>query len=552
MHKSVEYLETSAPDMAIMTHTLKKISVVILLVIATAFQAFANPTQTGVTGLISVPTADTLDSGNICVGVWGNLGKNADTDFGIMPATLTLGVGTFWEIYGTYPNLLFNTQEDYSGRGTADVGTKIRFYGKRNSALKIAGDVFVQKHVSENLNINGTNDIGGRLIASLKQDTLGLHLNGGYFAAAYTGEKDYIYGGGIDYLLVPKAKLTFEITGRGTAPVEALVGLQYYLSPHLTFNLAGGAGITAGSPEWRAIIGFSSCQGVGNYIKVIPTIASEEEKNKKREVLKPVKVIPISSLIKTALPVVPVSKLEVPVDPDKEEIVIRPFGQIIIPPQPVAPPVVLPLMTREPREIPKEVVEQIKELPKEVKPVEPVITRLQNEIPVEPKKEAPANLNPVEESSEQGVSPLYGIEIRGDSLEISTAKATKISAKMLVYRKFRFPDIMFAFGQAELSEEVKKSLSEVAEQARTDKNWTFMRIDGHTDSIGSAGYNMDLSVKRAIAIASYLIIKEGIDPSRVFVKGLGKSKLLADNTTTEGRRINRRFEILFLVPKGNR
>ena len=123
---------------------------------------------------------------------------------------------------------------------------------------------------------------------------------------------------------------------------------------------------------------------------------------------------------------------------------------------------------------------------------------------------------------------------------------------MLVYRKFRFPDIMFEFGQSELSNEVKKSLSEVAEQARNDKNWTYMRVDGHTDSIGSTGYNMDLSVKRAIAIASYLIIKEGIDPSKVFIKGLGKSKLIADNATTDGRRLNRRFEVLLLVPKGNK
>ena len=67
---------------------------------------------------------------------------------------------------------------------------------------------------------------------------------------------------------------------------------------------------------------------------------------------------------------------------------------------------------------------------------------------------------------------------------------------------------------------------------------------------GSANYNMDLSLKRAITVASYLITKEGIDPRRIFVKGMGKTKNLADNSTPEGRRMNRRFEILFLVPKG--
>jgi outer membrane protein OmpA-like peptidoglycan-associated protein len=534
------------------TVNFMRIFLILFILLAFAAQALANPTQTGVTGLITVPSADTLDSGNICVGVWGNMGKSAGKEFAIMPATITLGIGSFWEMYGTYPNVFFNNQEDRAGRGSVDIGTKIRFFGKRNANIKIAGDIFLKKHISEDLSKDGTKDVGGRLIASLMLDPLGVHFNGGYLSTDADGKK-YIYGGGVDYLLTPKTKLTLEMSGTDSAPVEALAGVQYYLSPHLTLNLAGGGGITSGSPDWRVIVGLSTCQGIGNYIKPIPTIASEEEAGKQAQVVKPVKIMPISSLIKTALPAVPVSKLEVPVDPDKEEIVIKPFGQIVIPAQPVAPPVVLPLMPREPKVQPVQPKVQPKvQPPVQPKASEPKVTKLETEIPVEPKKEIPANLNPVEESAVEGVSPLYGMEIRGDSLEVSTAKAAAISTKMLVYRKFRFPDIMFAFGQSDLSEEVKKSLSEVAEQARADKNWTFMRIDGHTDGIGSTGYNLDLSVKRAIAIASYLIIREGVDPSRVFIKGLGKSKLVADNNTTEGRRLNRRFEILFLVPKGKK
>ena len=79
---------------------------------------------------------------------------------------------------------------------------------------------------------------------------------------------------------------------------------------------------------------------------------------------------------------------------------------------------------------------------------------------------------------------------------------------------------------------------------------TVAEISGHTDSIGSEKYNMDLSLKRAIAVAHYMVTREGIDPKMLFVKGMGKTKLLSGNETTEGRRINRRFEILFLVPKG--
>ncbi|WP_432613105.1 OmpA family protein [Geotalea uraniireducens] len=120
---------------------------------------------------------------------------------------------------------------------------------------------------------------------------------------------------------------------------------------------------------------------------------------------------------------------------------------------------------------------------------------------------------------------------------------------MTVYRKFRFPDVTFDFDQWSLSEEGRKSLAEVAELIRNDKKWVYLRVDGHTDNIGSSSYNMDLSLKRAISVASYLIAREGIDPSRVFIKGLGKSKPLADNATAEGRKLNRRCEILFLVPR---
>ena len=57
------------------------------------------------------------------------------------------------------------------------------------------------------------------------------------------------------------------------------------------------------------------------------------------------------------------------------------------------------------------------------------------------------------------------------------------------------------------------------------------------------------SARRAIAVANYLITKEGLDPAKIFVKGLGKSKPVADNDTAAGRAQNRRFEILFLVNK---
>jgi flagellar motor protein MotB len=60
---------------------------------------------------------------------------------------------------------------------------------------------------------------------------------------------------------------------------------------------------------------------------------------------------------------------------------------------------------------------------------------------------------------------------------------------------------------------------------------------------------MDLSLKRAIAAATYLISHEGVNPAKVFIKGLGKSSPIAENNTAAGRSKNRRTEVLFLVSK---
>jgi len=70
-----------------------------------------------------------------------------------------------------------------------------------------------------------------------------------------------------------------------------------------------------------------------------------------------------------------------------------------------------------------------------------------------------------------------------------------------------------------------------------------IRIEGHTDDIGSMKYNIDLSGKRAQAIKDYLVDK-GIDPSRITTKGLGYAQSIADNDTPKGRALNRRAEII--------
>jgi outer membrane protein OmpA-like peptidoglycan-associated protein len=508
---------------------------IILIVLILVSPLLANQSQYGSTGLLNVPTADTLDSANFCVGVWGNCSKKSDSGTSsIMPVTLTLGIGTFWELYGTYPNLLLNNDAPNSGRGTADLGMKFRILGSRSSKFKLAVDAHMSRYIDDNRQYNGINDIGGKLVATLRSDLLATHLYAGYMSNGDSREvvkvnptkssNEYPVGAGFDINPSSRSKLTLELTAADAsstdAPIEATVGFQYYVTPHLTFNIAYSMGLTDAAADWRVLFGLTTCQGVGSYIKPIPIVTRKGEKSGKAEVIRPTKVIALSPLlIKTPALTTPVSKFEIPVDSDGEEILIRPYSNIVIAQKPASTPASLPKISAD-EQITEELADQtIVPFPKEGS-TEYSLTRI------------------------SGVTPLYGVSIKGQ-----TAPIEKLSSPVTAYRKFRLPDNLFEFDNADMIPDVQKSVAELAEFIRKDTKWVFIRIDGHTDAVGSVKYNMDLSLKRAITVANHLITREGLDPARIFVRGMGKSAPIADNSTDEGRKLNRRFEIVFLVHK---
>ncbi|MBT1071535.1 OmpA family protein [Pelotalea chapellei] len=518
-------------------------AILIAIFISTATSAFANPGQNGSTGLISVPSADTLDAGNVCIGVWTDLSENsnqAKKSALIAPVSITLGIGSFWEIYGAYPNILFNDNEDASGKGTLDLGTKLRFLGSRDSFFKVAADFLAQRHISENLSVDGTTDLSAKVIASYSKNQLGIHMYAGYlFPGSLPGlsrDNGFLFGAGIEYLLFSRTKLLGEIVGSTSSypsselSAEASLGLQYFLSPHFTFNVSAGTGLGKNDPDFRLIAGLSSCQGVGSYVQPIPSVGRKfVQKGPAKDLVKPLKIIPISTLLlKASAPLAsPANRLEVEMDGDGEEVYVKPYGQVTIAPQQASSNLTSPVI---PVEVPgKTREEEITLLPSrstkdlEASAVEYTLNRI------------------------RGITPLYGVDVKGT--EVMVPDEVVLPGKMAVYRKFRFPDVTFDFDQWTLSAEGKKMLSEVADQIRKDKKWHYLKIDGHTDGIGSVSYNMDLSLKRSIAVATYLISHEGLDPLRVFIKGFGKSAALADNNSAEGRKKNRRTEVMLLVNK---
>ncbi len=71
-------------------------------------------------------------------------------------------------------------------------------------------------------------------------------------------------------------------------------------------------------------------------------------------------------------------------------------------------------------------------------------------------------------------------------------------------------------------------------------------IEGHTDSTGNDDHNLDLSIRRAVAVREYLIDAYGIEASRLEADGFGETQPVEDNETPEGRQQNRRVELVVL------
>ncbi|HUR88066.1 MAG TPA: OmpA family protein [Ramlibacter sp.] len=102
-------------------------------------------------------------------------------------------------------------------------------------------------------------------------------------------------------------------------------------------------------------------------------------------------------------------------------------------------------------------------------------------------------------------------------------------------------DAFFDFDKAVLKPEGKAKLDDLTDKVKGINLEVIIAV-GHTDSVGSDGYNQSLSVRRAEAVKAYLVSK-GIEKNRVYTEGKGEKQPVADNKTAEGRAKNRRVEI---------
>ena len=100
--------------------------------------------------------------------------------------------------------------------------------------------------------------------------------------------------------------------------------------------------------------------------------------------------------------------------------------------------------------------------------------------------------------------------------------------------------IHFETGKATILSVSFSLLNEVAQVIKNNPGIR-VRVEGHTDSVGTATYNLRLSEARAASVMRYLL-SQAVDPDRLESRGYGFTMPIADNATAEGRAKNRRVE----------
>jgi outer membrane protein OmpA-like peptidoglycan-associated protein len=116
---------------------------------------------------------------------------------------------------------------------------------------------------------------------------------------------------------------------------------------------------------------------------------------------------------------------------------------------------------------------------------------------------------------------------------------TRDSARGLIVN---MSDVLFDTGSADLKPSTREKLAKISGILLAHPGLT-LQVEGHTDSVGTDEFNMELSGRRADAVRDYLA-QQGVPASSMSAKGFGKTQPVASNDTPDGRQKNRRVELV--------
>jgi len=137
----------------------------------------------------------------------------------------------------------------------------------------------------------------------------------------------------------------------------------------------------------------------------------------------------------------------------------------------------------------------------------------------------------------------------GDSLDHcpdtpAGAKVNEHGCKLVLHTPIRQTvHINFASGTANIDNASMAEVEKIAEMMRAYPDAP-VTLEGHTDSAGAAESNLRLSTLRAEAVRDELVTRFGMDNARISAVGKGETQPIADNNTVEGRKENRRVEVI--------
>lgn len=122
---------------------------------------------------------------------------------------------------------------------------------------------------------------------------------------------------------------------------------------------------------------------------------------------------------------------------------------------------------------------------------------------------------------------------------LSLVAETRDSARGFIVN---LPDILFDVDKATLKAGAQVVIAKLVGILLVMPDLS-LQVEGHTDSTGGDEYNQKLSEKRARSVMDFLV-QNGVKPERISARGFGKTRPIADNATEEGRRKNRRVELI--------
>ena len=133
-----------------------------------------------------------------------------------------------------------------------------------------------------------------------------------------------------------------------------------------------------------------------------------------------------------------------------------------------------------------------------------------------------------------------------DALERATVTGKLVEGKLAYEVVLTEDKVKFGSGKSVLSGDAKASLDAFAARVKSENRRVYVEVQGHTDALGGAAFNLGVGQRRADAVLRYLHAKGGLPLPLLGAVSYGDSLPLASNQSREGRARNRRVVLIVL------